>query len=165
MNTLEWKKNFAFSFTLLENKQGQNKGEGGGVVFYVDQLAHLLVWLCWETMAAKNFDFRENWVGSKVTGMKTFFCHFWSNLDPHFGTKNTLIRNYLNSILVKKDKNYILINFVTLRLTNQSGILENNQFFCHFWPKSDKNLALTSFKCDTSSYTWLKFPLRCLYNH
>ena len=155
--------NIFFYFAWKQTRA--NKGGDRGVVFYVDQLAHLLVWLCWETMAAKNFDFRENWVGSKVTGMKTFFCHFWSNLAPHFGTKNTLIRNYLNSILVKKDKNYILINFVTLRLTNQSGILENNQFFCHFWPKSDKNLALTSFKCDTSSYTWLKFPLRCLYNH
>ena len=64
---------FHFARKQTRAKKG---GGGGGVVFYVDQLAHLLVWLCWETMAAKNFDFRENWVGSKVTGMKTFFCHF-----------------------------------------------------------------------------------------
>ena len=43
-------------------------------VFYVDQLGHLLVCLVrQETMAVKNFVFRENWVGSKVGGMKTTF--------------------------------------------------------------------------------------------
>ena len=36
--------------------------------------------------------------------------------------------------------------------------------FCHFWAQSGKNLALTSFKCGISSYIFLKFPLRCLYN-
>ena len=35
------------------------------------------------------------------------------------------IRNSLNSILVKKYSNYIIINFVTLRLTN-SEIFQNN---------------------------------------
>ena len=70
------KKKLCIFFHFARKQTRAKKGGGGGVVFYVDQLAHLLVWLCWETMAAKNFDFRENWVGSKVTGMKTFFCHF-----------------------------------------------------------------------------------------
>ena len=41
-------------------------------------------------MDLKNFFFRENWVGSEVTGMKIayiFFCHFWTNMDPDFGSK------------------------------------------------------------------------------
>ena len=56
------------------------------VVFYVDQLAHLLVCLvCLETMVVKNFVFRENWVGSKVAGLKTTFLPFLiqpSHFDP-----------------------------------------------------------------------------------
>ena len=40
-------------------------------VFYVDQLAHILNCLkCWDTMAVKNFVYRQNWVGRKVAGMK-----------------------------------------------------------------------------------------------
>ena len=35
-------------------------------MFYVDQLVYILV----ETMALKNFVFRENWVGNKVAEMK-----------------------------------------------------------------------------------------------
>ena len=70
-------------------------------------------------MAVKNFVFRQNWVGRKVAGIKkTFFGHFWPNLDPHFGPQKAQIRNLLNRILVKKDRNYIIVNFVTLRLTN-----------------------------------------------
>ena len=54
-------------------------------VFYVDQLAHFLVCLvCYETVAVKNFVFRENWVGSKVAGIKaTFFAIFdstWTHI-------------------------------------------------------------------------------------
>ena len=38
--------------------------------------------------------------------------------------------------------------------------------FCNFcWPKSGKNLALTSFKFGISSYKCHKFPLRLFYNH
>ena len=66
-------------------------------------------------MAVKNFVFREDWVDSKVAGTKTtFFAIF----DPTwtFWSQKDQIRNSLNSILVKKD--YIIINFVTLRLSN-----------------------------------------------
>ena len=68
-------------------------------------------------MAVKNFVFRQNWVGRKVPGMKkTFFAIF----DPtwtHIFVSKSPERNSLNSILVKKDINYIIINFVTLTLS------------------------------------------------
>ena len=58
------------------------------------------------SMAVKNFVFRENWVGSKVAGVKTtFFAIFEPNLDPRFGSKKAQIRNSLYTILVKKDRN------------------------------------------------------------
>ena len=62
-------------------------------------------------MTVENFVFRENWVVSKVAGTKTTF---FATFDPN---PSIQIRNSLNSILVKKDRNYI-INFVILRLTN-----------------------------------------------
>ena len=69
-------------------------------------------------MAVKNFVFRQNWVGRKVAGMKkTFFAIFDPRCGPTFWPQKAQIRNYLNSILVKKDINYIIINFVTLTLT------------------------------------------------
>ena len=37
--------------------------------------------------------------------------------------------------------------------------------FCHFRPKSDKNLVLTSFKCGIASYIGLKFLLKYFYNY
>ena len=40
--------------------------------------------------------------------------------------------NCLNSILVKKDTNYIITNYVTLRLTSWSEIIESRQFFAIF---------------------------------
>ena len=47
-------------------------------------------------MADKNFVFRQDWVGKKVAGMKkTFFCHFWLNLDPHFGPKRPKYKEFL----------------------------------------------------------------------
>ena len=48
------------------------------VALYIDQSAHLLVFLVyWETIVVKNFVFRENWVGSKVASVKiTFFVFF-----------------------------------------------------------------------------------------
>ena len=66
------------------------------------------------------------------------------------------IRNSLNSILVKANRNYIIINFVTLRLTKVKFMKIIS--FCHFWLKSGKNLALMSFMW----HFWLiclKFPL------
>ena len=69
-------------------------------------------------MAVKNFVFRQNWVGRKVAGMKKtlFFVIF----DPTWATffyQKAQIRTSLNSILIKKGINYIIINFVTLTLT------------------------------------------------
>ena len=59
-------------------------------------------------MAIKNFVFRQNRVGRKVAGMKkTTFC-----------PQKDQIMNSLNRILVEKDRNYIITNFMTLRLTN-----------------------------------------------
>ena len=55
--------------------------------------------------------------------------------------------NFFNSILVKKDRNYIIINFVTLTKVKLLNIIG---FFAIFDPKLDKNLALTSLKFGTS---------------
>ena len=39
-------------------------------------------------MVVKNFAFKQGWNDRKVAGIeKTFFGHFWSNPDPHFGPK------------------------------------------------------------------------------
>ena len=53
-------------------------------------------------MAVKIFVFRENWLVSKVTGMKTIFFPFLTQAGPTFWSHNAQIRNSLNSILVKK---------------------------------------------------------------
>ena len=63
----------------------------------------------------KNFVFRENWVGSKVAGMKTT-SPFLMQPEPTLWPQKVQIRNSLKSILVRKYRNYIIINFVTLRL-------------------------------------------------
>ena len=61
-------------------------------MFYVDQLANLLVFLvCQEVMVVKNFAFMENWVSSKVAGMKknvfAIFDPAWTHIlvpnDPN----------------------------------------------------------------------------------
>ena len=54
-------------------------------MFYGDQLVYLLVCsVCYETLALKNFFFRENWVGSVMTGIKiAFFVIFdptWTHI-------------------------------------------------------------------------------------
>ena len=69
-------------------------------------------------MAVKNFVFRENWVGSKVPGMKTVFFAIFDPTWTQYWPNKARIRNSLNSILVKKGTNYIIVDFVTLRLTN-----------------------------------------------
>ena len=51
-------------------------------------------------MAIKNFVFRENWVSSKVAGMKTTFL---TKSGPTFWTEKAQLMDSLNSILVKKD--------------------------------------------------------------
>ena len=116
-------------------------------------------------MAAKNFVFRENWVGSRWLVRKQPFLPFLTQPGPTFWLLNAQINNSFRSILVKKDRNYIIINTVTLRLTNESEILKNNLFFAIFNPNWAKNLVLMSFKYGISSFICLKFPLRCLYNH
>ena len=63
-------------------------------------------------MAVKNVVFMQNW-------KKTFFAIF-----DRFWPQKVQIRNSLNSILVKIDRNYIVINFVTSR-ANYSEIIEN----------------------------------------
>ena len=85
-------------------------------------------------MAVKKFAFRQNWVSRKVVGTKkTFFAIFdptWIDILP----QKAQIRVSLNHILVKKDINYIIINFVTLRLTNYFEIIKYYQFFAIFDP-------------------------------
>ena len=44
---------------------------------------------------------------------------FLTQPGPAFWPQKAQIRNSLNRILVKKDKNNIIINFVDLRLTNK----------------------------------------------
>ena len=66
-------------------------------------------------MTVKNFVFRESWVISKVAGTKrTFFDPTWTHIVAPKGPKNNSFRN----IFVKKGRNYIIINFLTLRLPN-----------------------------------------------
>ena len=57
----------------------------------------------------------------------------------------------LAGMTIKKDRNYITINFVTLRLTNYGEVLENNQFFAIFdpnwakiWPLGPLNMAFVA---------------------
>ena len=69
-------------------------------------------------MAVKNFSFKENWVGSKVTGMKATFLSFFKQPGPTFLSQTVQTRISLKKILVKKNKNYIIINFVTSALTS-----------------------------------------------
>ena len=69
--------------------------------------------MCWETIIVMNFVYKESWVGSKVAGMKTTFLPFLTQPGPTFWPQKAQIRNSLNSILVKKDRSYIIISFVT----------------------------------------------------
>ena len=83
-------------------------------------------------MAVKSFIFRQNWVARKVAGMKKNFFAIFDPTWTHFRPQKSQIRNSFNRTLFKKDRNYIIINFVTLSLTNETGIIENNQFFAIF---------------------------------
>ena len=69
-------------------------------------------------MVVKNLVFRQDWVDRKVAGMKKTFFAIFDSVWTHILTLKSPIWNLLNSILVKKDRNYIIINFVTLRLPN-----------------------------------------------
>ena len=67
-------------------------------------------------MALKNFFFRENWVGSKVAGMKisfsVIFDPIWTNI---LAPKKVQIWNSLNRILTFNplERNYIITKYVT----------------------------------------------------
>ena len=58
-------------------------------------------------MAVKNFNFKENWVGSKVTGMKaTFFVIFYATWT-HIFVPNSPNKNFLKeNISQEKQKLY-----------------------------------------------------------
>ena len=92
-------------------------------IFYVDQLAHILVCLeCWlygcdimaviKTLFLGKTGFAERWLVWK----KKPFLPFLTRPAPTFWPKKYQTRNSLSSSLVKKDRNYIIINFLTLRL-------------------------------------------------
>ena len=69
-------------------------------------------------MVVKNFVFRQDWVGGKVAGMRKPFLVFFDPTWTHILALKNPIKEFLKSILVQKNRNYIIINFVTLRLTN-----------------------------------------------
>ena len=137
------------------------------VVFYIDQVAHILVCLKWyDTMVVMIFVFRQDWVGRKVAGMKKTFFAFFDWTCTHILALKVQIKNFLNSILVKKDRNYIIINFVTLRLLNKVKLFNIISFFAIFDPnRAKKKKALTSLKFGSSSYNCHKFSLMWFYNH
>ena len=70
-------------------------------------------------MAIKNFVFRQNWFGRKVAGIKKSFLVIFDPTWTSILAPKAQIRNSLNNILVKKGRNYIIINFVTLRLAKE----------------------------------------------
>ena len=89
-------------------------------------------------MAVENFVFRENWVGSKVAGMKAiFFAIFdptWINLVAPKGPKNKFLKQDFRN----KSRNYIITNFVTLRLTKVKflKIISVSPFLTDNWAKT-----------------------------
>ena len=88
-------------------------------------------------MVVKNLVFRQDWVDRKVAGMKKTFFAIFDSVWTHILTLKSPIWNLLNSILVKKDRNYIIINFVTLRLTKVK-LLNIISFFAIFDPNRAK---------------------------
>ena len=110
----------------------------------------------------KNFVFRENWVGSKVTGLKTTFFTIFDPIWTHILAPKVQIKNSLNSVSI--NKKLFTINFITLGLTTLKflKIISFLPFFDTNWAK---HLAQMSFKMWHFYLICLKFPLRCLYNH
>ena len=105
------------------------------------------------------------------------FCHFWPNLWTHILAQkdpNNRIRNSLNNILVKKDRNYIIINFVTLRLSKVkflkiiSFLSFLTQIKQNFGPKHPLNVIfLAKFAlnflpgvCKTTTFSFKTFPMQ-----
>ena len=66
------------------------------VVFYVDQLAHILVCLkCDDNMVVKNLVFRQDLVGKKVAGMKKTFFTIFDPVWTHILTLKKPIMEFL----------------------------------------------------------------------
>ena len=53
-------------------------------------------------MAVKNFVFRQNWVGRKVTGMKKTFFAIFNPTWTQIVLPKSPNKEFLNSILVKR---------------------------------------------------------------
>ena len=83
-------------------------------------------------MAVKNFVFRENWVGSKVAGMKTtFFAIFdptWTHILAPKGPNKEFLKQHFSQ---ERQKLYYY-QFCDFK-TDKSEILEN-MFFAIFDP-------------------------------
>ena len=66
------------------------------LVFYVDQLVHILVCLkCYDTMVVKNIVFRQDWVGRKVAGLKKTFFAIFDTIWPHILALKGPIKEFL----------------------------------------------------------------------
>ena len=65
-------------------------------------------------MVVKNFVIRQDSVGRKVAGMKKPFQLFFDPTWYHTLALEGPNKEFLKQHLVKKDRNYIIINFVTL---------------------------------------------------
>ena len=98
--------------------------------------------------------------------------HFFVIFDPtwsHIVAPKSPNKEFLN-ILVKKDRNYIIINFVSLRLTREKEITENNQFFAifepnraKFWPWCPLNLsflAIIAINFHSGGFTTTAFCIK-----
>ena len=122
-------------------------------------------------MAVKNFVFRENWVGSKVAGMKTIFFATFDLTWTHILAPKGSMRNSLKSILVRKNRNYVIINFVALKLTKVkflkiiSLLPFLTQLVQKFGPKSASNvvflailaLNFNSSVCTTTTFCFKRY--------
>ena len=73
---------------------------------------------------------------------KKLFLPFLTQHGPTFWPQKAQIRNYLNSILVKKDINYIIINVVALTLTKVKllNIISFLPFLTQIEQKFDPNV-------------------------
>ena len=77
-------------------------------------------------MLVKSFVFRPkgDWYDKKLDWQKgdwydkNLFLPFLTQPGPTFCPQNAKLRNSLNRISVRKDRNHIITNFMTLRLTN-----------------------------------------------
>ena len=102
------------------------------VVFYADQLAHLLVQ---ETMAIEKFVFRENWVGIKVTGLKTILLAIFDATWTHSLASKDPTKEFLKEHFSQEKQKlcyYQFCDFKTYYLTKVKLQKINNQFFTIF---------------------------------